>query len=464
MSRSNAWSLSWWIERPVQSLLLHLGLALLAKYVPAAFALFVLLAFGTGLVDGFCHGGHRFGMYALYLAGLEVVYRMAGAPLLWELGKYLCIGLFLAGAFSGSRTGGRNPFLWYGLLLLPGIAWALWIGHPDSGFLRRQLLFSMTGPLVLVSAGWFFWNRRYSLPDLQALLQAAVWPAVTLVALLFMGHSLSDIQWDATSSHEASGGYGPNQVATVLGWFMVVLAFALLHRLPLTYNRTTDLLLFGLCAFRGLLTFSRGGMVVAAAAILGPLLLVPFFSPAFRRRFFRLAWQLTLVSLVLGGIFIGVDRLTNHYLYYRYTGKSNSEILYGNNPNRTFFSSRELVLQHELAAFAAQPWMGVGAGRGNMYRTAVFHFPHASHNELSRLLAEHGLAGLFIVFAFHMLLPLVRFFRLKTGLNKHWFLLFFLLAELTMAHSAMRLALTGAAFGLAFTLIIPERNDPVRRQ
>jgi hypothetical protein len=285
-----------------------------------------------------------------------------------------------------------------------------------------------------------------------------------LVALLFMGHSLSEIQWDATSSHEASGGYGPNQVATVLGWFMVVLAFALLHRLPLTYNRTTDLLLFGLCAFRGLLTFSRGGMVVAGIALFVPLLIVPVFSPAFRRRFFRLGLRLILYGLILAGIAMGVDRLTNHYLYYRYAGKSNSEILYGNNPNRTFFSSRELVLRHEWAAFAAQPWMGVGAGRGNIYRTAVFHFPHASHNELSRLLAEHGLPGLTIAFVFHLLLPIGWFFSLKSGLSKHWFLLFFLLAELTMAHSAMRLALTGLAFGLAFAGINPESHDPLRRQ
>lgn len=464
MSASNALSLSWWIERPAFSLLLHLTLAVLAQLVAMGFALYLLLVFGIGLASVFRQGGQHAGFYVVYLAGLEVVYRMAGAPLLWEMVKYLCMGLLLAGILKDQRFSGRNPFLWYGLLLLPGIAYALWLGHPDVHVLRKQLLFSITGPGVLVWAGWYFWNRHYGQSELRRLLQAAAWPAVVLLALLFMGMPLSDIQWDATSSHEASGGFGPNQVATVLGWFMVIFAFALLHRLPLTFNRMADLLLFGLCAFRGMLTFSRGGMVVAGIALLAPLLIVPFFSPTFRRRFSRLGLRLTFYSLLLAGIAICVDRLTNHYLYYRYAGKSNSEILYGNNPNRTFFSSRELVLRHEWAAFAAQPWMGVGAGRGNIYRTAVFRFPHASHNELSRLLAEHGLPGLTIAFVFHLMLPIGRFLGLRSGLSKHWFLLFFLMAELTMAHSAMRLALTGLAFGLAFATITTKPHDPVRRQ
>jgi hypothetical protein len=79
----------------------------------------------------------------------------------------------------------------------------------------------------------------------------------------------------------------------------------------------------------------------------------------------------------------------------------------------------------------------------------------ASHNEMSRIIAEHGLLG---VFAFLILLITPLIFRLKNKTNL-FFYSFYIFWLLTINHSAMRIAAPAFIYGLCLLNITYETRN-----
>jgi hypothetical protein len=73
----------------------------------------------------------------------------------------------------------------------------------------------------------------------------------------------------------------------------------------------------------------------------------------------------------------------------------------------------------------------------------------SAHTEFTRMLAEHGSLGVLALLLFFYM-PLAYFRKEKKYDNKVLFMVFMFYAFLTMAHSAMRMALPGFIYGLAF--------------
>jgi O-antigen ligase len=142
--------------------------------------------------------------------------------------------------------------------------------------------------------------------------------------------------------------------------------------------------------------------------------------------------------------------LTNRYLNQDAAGELKDHITTG----------RAELIETELAAFYNFPVTGVGVGKAKDYRFDETGIETASHNEISRLLSEHGLLGVFALLIL-IFVPIIFWTKFK---NNYYFLAFMAFWFLTINHSAMRIALPAFVYGLALLYIVDEKKDPVHRK
>jgi O-antigen ligase len=115
-------------------------------------------------------------------------------------------------------------------------------------------------------------------------------------------------------------------------------------------------------------------------------------------------------------------------------------------------SGREELMSSEIEIFYNNPILGAGVGKSKELRREASGIVAASHNEISRLLAEHGTLGI-IVFIILLLTPFILYHK------QHIFLIpFFIFWLLTINHAAMRIA--APAFVYALTLLKVYFNAP----
>ncbi len=95
--------------------------------------------------------------------------------------------------------------------------------------------------------------------------------------------------------------------------------------------------------------------------------------------------------------------------------------------------------------FLDNPIFGIGVGKNKEYREQTTGIEAASHNEISRMLAEHGSLGLFALLIL-LITPLVLYLNNKQNIFLFSFLIFWLL---TINHAAMRLAAPAFIYALS---------------
>ena len=274
--------------------------------------------------------------------------------------------------------------------------------------------------------------------QLQHIFLFMLLPIVSMVIYLYLfTPDIKDSVTGTASNFATSGGFGPNQVATILG----VGIFILFSRLLLNkFNGLTsfvEIVLLGFMLFRGLVTFSRGGMLTALIAI------IVLLGITYLRGNFRLKSK--LVKMVIFGIFLvvavwfyAVNR-TSGLLDNRYA----NENAFGDKKEDLSTGRKDLFLI-ELQAFLENPVFGVGVGKNKQYRFERTGEVAASHNEISRLLAEHGIIG---ILAFLILLFVPLLLRIENTKNIYFYS-FFVFWFLTINHSAMRVAFPSFIYGL----------------
>jgi len=446
------------LRYPLLAILLHIGLGVLAKGIPEVIGGLYVGITGLAILEILAtrDRDHLAAYYGLYLTGFEVLSRMSKSALFWEFGKYSVIAVFGVASIIGSiRKQGPYLLLAYFALLLPGVLVAAAYGGISEARIRDLSSQYLSGPAALLAAGWYLYQRPFKKAQLAYLLRAGILPAVAVLTFLFLGKSLSEIDFVGGSNFDASGGFGPNQVSSALGWSIVLMLTGLLLGLSPTSHRLLDFALLTILVFRGLLTFSRGGMMGAFGALglaMGALILL---SGAYRARMkknvAKIGFSLVLLALVAGV----ANDLTGNFLLYRYQGKSTSEVILGRSITEgEYLSGRQEIMESEWSAFAENPLLGIGLGRGTLYREASMQTQRiASHTEFSRMLGEHGLLGLVAILCVFVFLPFQHFRQLRTDPARLWMLTFFILSMFTLAHSGMRMALPSVAFGLAFLWI-----------
>jgi hypothetical protein len=178
-----------------------------------------------------------------YIVGVEVFLRMNGGTIFYEASKYLVIVFILMGLIYNSFTNQALIYVFYILLLIPGI----FVAVSEMGFetdIRRAIAFNLSGPICLGITAVFCYKRTISLNQIKIILLAFLLPLVSTTVYLFL--FAPNLQLAVTSTESnflTSGGFGPNQVATVLGIGVFVLATRFFLSKAPFFHRIFDLVL-----------------------------------------------------------------------------------------------------------------------------------------------------------------------------------------------------------------------------
>ena len=123
-------------------------------------------------------------------------------------------------------------------------------------------------------------------------------------------------------------------------------------------------------------------------------------------------------------------------------------------------TGRVQLFQEEIDGFLNNPFLGIGASRVKNKRveTTGQHLP--SHNEIGRLLSEHGFLGIIILLIL-ILKPLG--FRANNRRNIFFFA-FLAFWFATINHSGMRIAAPALLYGLALLNVVYEKPIVHRKQ
>ena len=114
-------------------------------------------------------------------------------------------------------------------------------------------------------------------------------------------------------------------------------------------------------------------------------------------------------------------------------------------------TGRAELANEEIATFFEYPILGIGVGRNMEKRYERTGEIIVSHNEITRMIAEHGslgVLGLLILF----LTPLILYLDNKYNIYLLCFLTFWLL---TINHAAMRLAAPAFIYSLSLLKVSP---------
>ncbi len=387
--------------------------------------------------------------WAAYLAGMEVLLRMTGQYIFWEIAKYGVVLLLSTGLMVNARAV-RSTYFIYFLLLLPSLLIA---NYADWGQARDMISFNLSGPLCLAVSGIYFYKSKLTGRYLLELIRVFILPMICMITYLtIQTPDLTSIIYDTGSNFVASGGFGPNQVSLIFGFaifFMVVLRF---YGTSFSGHHWLDYLIIGIFLFRALITFSRGGVLGAAVAI-GVLLILDFAKGNQFRRFSNYIFFLLFVGSISIFIWSYTNNLTEDVLSSRYQGLNEQ-----GKPKADVTSGRLLVMERDWVSFKENPVLGVGPGL-NKGRGKEQHIEGiAAHSEWSRMLAEHGSFG-FLALLILFFAPLIHAVY-QPAFVKPLLLSILVLALFSMLHSAMRLASISLIYSWA--LIIPFQKKPFK--
>ena len=439
---------------------IHLALGVAVKFAtsivgmiyPAVFVLLVCDVFITR------DRNSRAGFYALYLMGLEMVYRMAGAPFSWELGKYVSILILLIGVMVGRRKYISWTFVLLLILIIPAIFFS---ENDNPERLRKMIMFNISGPLSLVCSGFYFYCRPIYESDYIKQIKFSFLPAFTTCAALSVMANIADLEFISLQSNvEAAGGFGANQVSTVLGWFILLGLLLKFNQNKITPYGWLDWVVLFYLLLRAFLTFSRGGVMGAVLALVGSIAVLYFSSAAFKVRLKKLAPYILLGLAFLVGVFFIANSITKGMLMFRYRGFTTNEMKLGAKEHSgSMLTGRGEIMEGDYHAFLTSPLFGVGVGMGEKFRAAFYGHAVAAHTEFARLLSEHGTFGILFMLLGMIFLPVRHFFREKGLIARYFFIAFYLIGMFTMFHAAMRLALPGILFGASFMHIVRDEKE-----
>jgi len=432
---------------------LHLLIAFAVYFLPFLSKIYALIipALGFFIVYKNKNRNNEVLYVSAYLVGAEVLLRMTGGNFNNEYVKLLIIFLMLCGMVYNNFSKNGLIYLIFLSLLIPAVFVTI-INSSISTDIKKVLVFNLSGPICLAISAMYMYQRRIFLSDLQNILCVMGLPVISIAAYLFLYNpNVRDVITGTQSNFETSGGFGPNQVSTILGLGMFIFFTQLVLFSKSKKEIIINAVLLIFITYRGIVTFSRGGIFTAVAMIICLLYLVYKKSNATGKSKFVLVFVLT--GLMAVGVWTYSSFQTYGLISKRYAnqdarGRVKADRLGG----------REEIMSEELAIFLDNPVLGIGAGMGKEVRKEAFGYEAASHNEVTRMLSEHGLFGIF-----GLLLLVITPFGLYINNNQHlYFISFFAFWALTINHAAMRTAAPAFIYALCLLHVqikIPEEKE-----
>ena len=375
---------------------------------------------------------------AAYVVGSEVFLRMTGGTPLYEISKYSVMVFLFIGMIYTGFSNNATPYWVFLLLLVPGVILSTTVLNFGTN-MRTTIAFNISGPVCLGVASIYNFRRKISLDVMNSILLSMGLPIVTtIVYLTFYAPDIRDIITSNASNFEQSGGFGPNQVATILGLGMFIFFSRIILESKTKFMVILNLIIALWITYRGMLTFSRGGMLTGLFMIV-LLLLFLYFKSNYKG---RVKLNYILILFVLAAV--------TSWTYTSFQTRGLIDKRYANQDARgrtreSKFSGREIVATHEWDTFMKNPIFGVGVAKSVELRLEETGDGTLSHDEVTRMLAEHGMLGI-IGLLILFFTPLVLYVENKFNMFLLCFVLFWFL---TINHAAMRIAASAFVYSLS---------------
>jgi hypothetical protein len=390
----------------------------------------------------------------IYLTSFELITRMAyTSPIIpYELGKYMVFIVLFIGIVFGFRKGFSGWAMV--ILLLPALL------VDESGSVTfRNIVFNLLGPINVALAIVFFKSQVLTKDDFIGSLKLMLFPLISVLAyILIKTPKFENVEFGLGSNFETSGGFGGNQISTVLGMGAFLAFLFWRNRWKFSGYRWLDLILLIVFSFRGLLTFSRGGML---GGFLGILIVLAFEAPSGHKD--RLSGNIVKllkiipVLLVVFITFRVADNITGGQLLLRYKGETRGTLSGRKEKNLNVITSNRFdIFIDDLKLWKQHPVLGVGVGASSHLRENTSGF--LAHVELSRLISEHGILG--IIYFVLLLAAGYRVFKQsRKGELNPVLLALFIIALFTTFHAATRTYVSPLLIGISMLTIDYSENE-----
>lgn len=388
-----------------------------------------------------------------YFVGAEVFFRTTRGAISYEAGKYLVILFILMGMFYRGLSGKGYPYFIYLMFLIPSIFVASTTLSFDANF-RTNIAFVLSGPVCLGLAALYCYDKHISFKQMSHILLFMLLPIIAhTVYVYFYAPDLRDVLTNTASNRAAAGGFGSNQVASILGLGMFILGVRIFINSPTLALKLLNIILFVFISYRAVVTLSRGGVITAILCI-AIFLIMYFFQakPKVRNQ------VMGAFVLFLGGVamaWVISSNQSSGMVDKRYANQNAAGV-----EKEDITTGRKQLFMEELEGFITNPFFGIGSSRAKDQRIEEDGQGVTSHNELSRTLAEHGIFGIMMLLIL-LFKPLD--IRAKNKQNYYFYaLLAFWFA--TINHSSMRIAAPAFIYGLALLNVTHEKRPVHRKQ
>lgn len=386
----------------------------------------------------------------LYVVGLEILFRMRSGGSLYDLGKYSVI-YFCILSFGFIRINLKAwPYFLILILFIPGIVLTVNTFFFEID-VRKKIMFNLLGPFSMIFTALYAYNKRISLNRLNKCLFAATGPLVSILTLIIVYTPTNrEIFTNTTSNFATSGGFGPNQMSVILGLGIFIFFLQFFFNTKDKLFSYLSLFLMFVFIYRGLITFSRGGMLTALAMVL-----------VFCYTIFKLV-NSEAKKKFMGVFGIIVMLAFSAWLYSSYQTDGLIEKRYNNQDalgraKESRLSGREDIMETDLKYFEENPIFGVGPGIGGMMRGEDGLQGMQAHSEPTRLLAEHGSFGLVILILL-IFVPIVKYYRFRQY-HHIYFFPFLIFWGLTINHAATRIVAPGVLYALTLLNVYIQKDE-----
>ena len=371
----------------------------------------------------------------MFLPSIELLRRILGLDIMpVELGKYFCLFYFVIFSLDKRIHSKKinTIFIVMFLFLFPSFLFM------DMNNFQKKIVFNLLGIINLALLGIFFSRVTITLAEFKNLFKNFIYSTIPiLIILTIKTPKFSEIQFELGANLATSGGFGPNQVSTFLGagLFILIVNQIVFKSKFFSSNRQIDLFFIVALAFRALLTFSRGGLLSSAAAII-----LPINQLSKVQNIQKIIANFILLILFSGLAFLLVNSITGGILSQRFSGETVQTASDKEDKSLESFSTgRSSIIVEDINLWMNNIVFGVGPGESPYKRAELGEERGANtHTEFSRLLSEHGLFGLAINILLIFIIPFKIINSHLSPQVKYIKLAFILFALFSMTHSAMR--------------------------
>ncbi len=412
--------------------------------VGAAFTPWVLIAYIYFLIlDYVMSFGRVAGLmnsipyFLAYICSFEIVCRMAlTSPFVpYEFSKYIMILLLIIALIGDKKLKiKRNYGILIFILTLPSI-----FIFPYSEYPISWIVFNLFGVWAMALGMQYFSNKNFTVEEFTSMLYLFIFPVLSASAFaLFRSPTFNEINFSLTAEFETTGGFGSNQVSTIFSAALLFIIFYLMNKLNYFRYNMFSILFAIIFSLQVLLSFSRGGAFGFVLAIIFATYVM------YRNKIFKgqIIVKFLAVSLLIISSFIFVNILTDGLLVNRYKGETTGTLAgYRESTLNTLTSRRYGIAASDLRIFINNIFFGVGPGISRVERMKYGEIEIVPHVEFTRLLAEHGIFGIFIILVW-ISASRNALKRSISPIHKALIMALIVFAIATSVHSAMRTFVT----------------------